>query len=39
MLISIGLFVVCGGQRELLEQLNDVAGSRAVCEGLPCCKI
>ena len=39
MLIRIGLFVVCGGQRELMEQLSDVAGSRTVCGGLPCCKI
>jgi hypothetical protein len=26
----IGLFIVCEGQRELLEQLNDVTSSRTV---------
>jgi len=30
MLILIGLLMVYEGQRELLKQLNDVAGSRTV---------
>lgn len=30
MLLKIGLVVVCEGQREFLEQLNDLAGSRTV---------
>ena len=39
MVIRIGLFVVCEGQRELLEQLSGVAGSRTVHGDLPSCKI
>jgi len=38
MLSMIGLFVVCEGQRELLEQLNDVTSSRTVHQ-LDSCKI
>ena len=39
MLIRIGLFVVCEGQRELLEQLNVIASSRTVHGDLLSCKI